>query len=250
MTGQDSRSWLKRRGLTAIKPEASFSALSYLLQNDAVQMAVADVNWPLFRRIYQSWGKHPLFDDLPEVRRGESCIRPDRMTNDGWRLTIDRSPSTIDGQWSTANSQRATFNGQMRQQLLDAPESDRQTILVAYLQTQTTRIMGISPESGLLNPNQGFFSLGLDSIMAVELRQWIIQDIDIDLPMTALFDFSNMTKLAVYINEMLKVELPLISQHKIVDNLQSTANKSNMQSEIASQLDKELLELETLLRSH
>ena len=250
MTGQDSRSWLKRRGLTAIRPEVSFSALSYLLQNDAVQMAVADVNWPLFRRIYQSWGKHSLFDDLPELRRGESCIRPDRMTDDGWRLTIDRSPSTIDGQWSTANSQRATFNGQMRQQLLDAPESDRQTILVAYLQTQTTRIMGISPESGLLNPNQGFFSLGLDSIMAVELRQWIIQDIDIDLPMTALFDFSNMTKLAVYINEMLKVELPLISQHKIVDNLQSTANKSNMQSEIASQLDKELLELETLLRSH
>jgi hypothetical protein len=63
--------------------------------------------------------------------------------------------------------------------------------------------------------------------------------------MTALFDFPSMTKLAVYINEMLKVELSLT-----VDNLQSTANKSNLQSEIASQLDKELLELETLLRSH
>jgi acyl transferase domain-containing protein/acyl carrier protein len=218
MTGQDSRSWLKRRGLTAIKPEVSFSALSYLLQNDAVQMAVVDVNWPLFRRIYQSWGKHPLFDDLPKLCSGESC-----------EGRIQDSP----------------LHGQMRRQLLDAPESDRQTILVAYLQTQTSQIMGISLESGLLNPNQGFFSLGLDSIMAVELRQWIIQDMDIDLPMTALFDFPSMTKLAVYINEMLKVELSLT-----VDNLQSTANKSNLQSEIASQLDKELLELETLLRSH
>ncbi len=218
MTGQDSRSWLKRRGLTAIKPEISFSALSYLLQNDAVQMAVADVNWPLFRRIYQSWGKHPLFDDLHELHRGEPC-----------EGRIQDSP----------------LHGQMRRQLLDAPESDRQTILVAYLQTQTTRIMGISPESGLLNPNQGFFSLGLDSIMAVELRQWVVRDMDIDLPMTALFDFPSMTKLAIYINEMLKVELSLT-----VDNLLSTANKSNVQSEIASQLDKELLELETLLRSH
>jgi acyl carrier protein len=138
----------------------------------------------------------------------------------------------------------------MRRQLLDAPESDRQTILVAYLQTQTTRIMGISPESGLLNPNHGFFSLGLDSIMAVELRQWVVRDMDIDLPMTALFDFPSITKLAVYINEMIEVELQLISRHKSVDSLQSTANKSNLQSEIASQFDKELLELETLLRSH
>jgi acyl carrier protein len=186
-------------------------------------MAVADVNWPLFRRIYQSWGKHPLFDDLHELHRGEPC-----------EGRIQDSP----------------LHGQMRRQLLDAPESDRQTILVAYLQTQTTRIMGISPESGLLNPNHGFFSLGLDSIMAVELRQWVVRDMDIDLPMTALFDFPSITKLAVYINEMIEVELQLISRHKSVDSLQSTANKSNLQSEIASQFDKELLELETLLRSH
>ena len=214
MAGQDSRSWLKRRGLTAIDPRDSFSALSWLLKTDAVQITVADVDWPLFRRIYESWGKHPLFDLLD---RGEQGV-------------------DIRGQ------------GLMRRQWMEVAESDRRVFLVTYLQAQTARVMGMTPDSVSLNPDQGFFSLGLDSIMAVELRQWISRDLDIDLPMTALFDFPSMTKLAVYIEEML-MDVAEASSLAPVDVAQSANHASELPLEIADLLNKELLELENLLRS-
>ncbi len=143
--------------------------------------------------------------------------------------------------------------GQMRRQWPTIPEPDRRSFLVAYLHAQTARVMGMIPDSACLDPNQGFFSLGLDSIMAVDLRQWIVQDMDIDLPMTVLFDFPNMTKLAVYIEEMLmKADIgsdaSFMTPHETPQQEYSDA-VSELSSEIADRLNKELYELENLLRS-
>jgi NADP-dependent 3-hydroxy acid dehydrogenase YdfG/acyl carrier protein len=229
MAGQDSRAWLKRRGLAAIESDDAFRALACLLKTDAVQMTVADVDWPVFRRIYQSWGNRPLLD------------RMDKMDGNGQRTghsETDQPLSPI---------------GRIRHQLTDLQESERKAFLVSCLQTRIAQVMGMAPETAGLNPHQGFFSLGLDSIMAVELRQWIARDLDIDLPMTALFDYPNMTKLAVYIEKMIRdadreaIASPMTPADP--PNMTGDAVVSDFPSEIADLLSQELFELENLLRS-
>jgi acyl transferase domain-containing protein/acyl carrier protein len=226
MAGQDSRTWLKRRGLAAIEPQDAFRSLACLLKTDAVQMTVADVDWPVFRRIYQSWGNRPLLDGM------DGHGRPN-----GSRETDPSLPLV----------------GEIRRRLADIPEFDRHAFLVSYLQTRTARVMGMAPETAALNPHQGFFSLGLDSIMAVELRQWMARDLDIDLPMTALFDYPNITKLAVTIEKMIRDtdREPVAIPMTLADppGLAEVAVLSDMPSAIVDLLSQELFELENLLRS-
>jgi len=63
----------------------------------------------------------------------------------------------------------ATTTPELRLQIARAPRADRFPMLVAGIQKETAMVMGAgSPES--VESQLGFFEMGLDSLMAVELK--------------------------------------------------------------------------------
>ena len=86
----------------------------------------------------------------------------------------------------------------IREQLAAVSPQQRHDLLVAYLQDQLRLVLGLE-RSQILDPQQGFFDLGLDSLTAVELKNRLEVDLNTVLSSTLAFDFPNIQVLAGYL---------------------------------------------------
>jgi acyl transferase domain-containing protein/acyl carrier protein len=78
------------------------------------------------------------------------------------------------------------------------PPGDRREHLTHYVQQQVAAILGLNANQ-LPPPRQGFFDLGMDSLLTVELRNKLQADLGIPLPATLAFEYPTATALAEYL---------------------------------------------------
>ncbi|NEO44417.1 MAG: SDR family NAD(P)-dependent oxidoreductase, partial [Moorea sp. SIO4A3] len=89
-------------------------------------------------------------------------------------------------------------SSQLQQQLLLVSEAQRKQLLRQTLQEEVACVLGLPP-TDKPDPEVGFFELGMDSLMAVELRNRLGQLLAVNLPSTLTFDFPNIERLSDYI---------------------------------------------------
>ncbi len=90
----------------------------------------------------------------------------------------------------------------LRQQLVGCSASDRPALLAAYLQTQLAKVMGFgSPD--LIDPNDQFGDLGMDSLMAVEFSNRLQTNLGCTVSQTLAFDYPTINALAGYLADQL-----------------------------------------------
>jgi thioesterase domain-containing protein/acyl carrier protein len=82
--------------------------------------------------------------------------------------------------------------------LRDTPAAQRPQVLVSHLQRELQQILGLAAAP---DPDGAFFDLGLDSLMAVELRNRLRAQLGngLALPPTFVFDYPNVRALADYL---------------------------------------------------
>jgi NAD(P)-dependent dehydrogenase (short-subunit alcohol dehydrogenase family)/acyl carrier protein len=168
MVADSSQDWLQQRGLAAVSPELGLAALEWQLANPAVQTTVAGVDWPRFRRLYEAGGARPLLEQLGQHQdqAGESATK------------------TRDGVW---------------QELEHLPLEERQERLVDHLQAEIGRVLGIYDPTKLPQPQQGFFAMGMDSLMALELKSRLETSLAVELPATLLIEAPTLNALGQYL---------------------------------------------------
>ncbi|THA60913.1 SDR family NAD(P)-dependent oxidoreductase, partial [Streptomyces sp. A0642] len=76
----------------------------------------------------------------------------------------------------------------LREQLLAAPADRRSDLVTEMVQREVATVLGVSGP-GSLSPKQVLKDLGLDSLMAVELRRRLSAESGISLPATLAFDY-------------------------------------------------------------
>ena len=142
-------------------PEQGFRALDRLLRQDAAGAAVAAVDWPVFGEAVG--GRPPLLEDLLAV-----------AAEDG-----DDSSSSED----------------LMARLASTPAAGREDLLVSFLQGEVQAVLRLpsAPASSV-----GFFDLGMDSLMAVELRNRLNRAFSdaYAAPNTLVFDYPTIADLA------------------------------------------------------
>lgn len=159
---------LAMRGISSMQPDQALEALGRLLRRQDAQVAVVPFD---FRRWCEFY---------PQARTA---------------LLFERLRSALD---ETSPEPRDTA---VRQAIRAADGPDRRQLITDYLRESAARILGFL--SGQLSAERSLSSLGLDSLMALELRNAIELDLDVAIPVTSLFQGTDLDKLAEIVDEQL-----------------------------------------------
>ena len=152
--------FLTRMGVTGLQPEYAIAALESLLGTGCTQATVANVDWSVFKELYEARGSRPLLEQI------EAQTQPQ---------TQAQQPSEI------------------LQQLDAVPERDRHSLLSTYLQAEVAKVLKL-PQ--LPDPHQGLFDQGMDSLMAIELVNVVRSQMQKELSMLEILQAHNITSLA------------------------------------------------------
>jgi myxalamid-type polyketide synthase MxaE and MxaD len=135
-------------GISSITPKQALEMLGQLLGQSATQVVPVLVNWKQYREFYAAGSASPLLSEL--VREEIEVPRP------------------------------AGRKSARRDALLAADPAERRQLVRSYLSEQVARVLGLSPSK--LDVQQPLSHLGLDSLMAVELKNRIAVDLGVNVP--------------------------------------------------------------------
>jgi myxalamid-type polyketide synthase MxaE and MxaD len=153
-------------GLTPMRSGDAFAALAHLLAADVTQIAVANVDWPSLVAVYEARGRRALFDGVREPGRS----RPSRVQARGAVLA----------------------------RLEEAAPHERRGLLAAQVRAEVARALGVEPPEAL-DPQQGFFSMGMDSLTSIELRNRLETALDRPLAPSLAFNYPTVDALALHL---------------------------------------------------
>jgi acyl carrier protein len=156
-----------RAGLVALTPEQNLEALSYVLGSSLPEVVIALIDWQkLFQQVQLK--SLPLLKIMSEEAKKVQIPTP----------VVLKAPEFL-----------AATTAQERLKLIHT-----------WVHQQVQQILGILEES--FSDKKGFFDMGMDSLMAVELRNRLQQALGESYPLsqTIVLDYPNVNSLAKYLD--------------------------------------------------
>jgi NADPH:quinone reductase-like Zn-dependent oxidoreductase/SAM-dependent methyltransferase/short-subunit dehydrogenase/acyl carrier protein len=118
------------------------------------------------------------------------------------QLAGSRLPARLAGLVSELDAETTGGTGDARlRHILDADAEARPALLEGYIRDHLARAIGASPSR--IDPQQSLLSLGLDSLIAVEVRNRINSDFGLNVPLAKIIQSASVRALAGYLAERL-----------------------------------------------
>ncbi len=158
---------LFRKGVKAFRSEQALKALGCLLQQDRIHITVADVDW-------------------------------EKLSN------ISSAPSSLWSQLVSKETEEHQQNEQLdgfRNILLNTSPEQRTDLVKSRLYDHVARVLGTSASK--LDSEKPMIDLGFDSLMAVELRACVENDMGVEIPVMQLMQGQSIAGLITYLTEQL-----------------------------------------------
>jgi acyl transferase domain-containing protein/acyl carrier protein len=168
MADEDARARLDQRGVKTLTPADALAGMAELMVTPgSAQEVVARIDWARFLPLYQQAGKRPFLSEVErEVPESASAPSPAGTTRLVERLTL-------------------------------APVQQRKKLAVDYLRDIVAEVTRI--DAAEIRAEAGFFDLGMDSLMAVELRRRVEHAVGKGLPATLAMDYPRLVDVADYL---------------------------------------------------
>ncbi|MBI4526099.1 MAG: SDR family NAD(P)-dependent oxidoreductase [Deltaproteobacteria bacterium] len=181
-TGYASRNrqigeFLTRRGIKGILPRQAMHALSLVLERNPVQIGVMRIN------------QHKLAQSLLQGRPPQKLM-------------------ALLGEHDV--QERIEEGARIREAVLQAEPAKRESILQSYVSEQVANVLGTS--AAKLDFDQPLSELGFDSLMAVELKNRLENDLVISLPPGKLMQGPSIRRLSAEVMELLKTDGEIASE--------------------------------------
>jgi acyl transferase domain-containing protein len=155
-------------GVILIPPELGIKTMASLIAQDAAQVSVLPIDWAKFLRQFQDSGEPPFYSELSR------------------RSAAARSSRT------------GTRPSQLLQQLKEARPNRRRQVLAEFVRDEVTAILALDA-SQPFDSEQPLSEVGVDSLMAVEIRNALGRPIGQTLPVTLLYDYPTVNALTDYL---------------------------------------------------
>lgn len=164
---ENQRRWANL-GMRLIKPIQGMQALQQLVETQATQMAVLPIDWTKFGRSRNGSPVQPLLRHIVQAKEQNASA--------GAGLTLE--------------------------QIKEIPYAEREQALQSYARTQIVKTLGLELTQSF-NPSQLLINLGMDSLMAVELKNKIDSDLKINLPISFFLEEASVIGLAAKLSQAL-----------------------------------------------
>jgi NAD(P)-dependent dehydrogenase (short-subunit alcohol dehydrogenase family)/aryl carrier-like protein len=163
-------------GIESLSPAEALELLGRFLNDERVQVGAMRLDWARYRSATGGASGSPRFQEL--LRQSESG----RETGEGRSDTL-------------------------RGALIAADPDKRPEMLRSILIKQLTSVLGASAEN--LDAEKPLSDLGLDSLMAVELRNWIERELGVGVAAVELLRGPSLVELSeLLVNQLVETETP------------------------------------------
>ncbi len=169
---------LLAQGVKGLKPEECLSILEKILREGQVQTCVLDIDWQKYIQHIAHRGTSGLFSNIigTDYREPQDASKKSRS--------------------------------ELIQKLNDAMPERRHHVILSYIQGLAKKVMGYDESQGIA-VDKPLMEQGFDSLMAVEMRNRLNKEISVNLPVTLLFDYPTLEKIATFIlEEILSFKTP------------------------------------------
>jgi acyl carrier protein len=164
-TGED----LTPTAMGRITLEAGLATLEQILQRPEPQIAVLPIDWPRWQRTYPTASQAPLLRTLLEKEQPPAEAAP----TEGVAATI-----------------------------LGSPSPQRAALLEAHLRETVALVLRLS-DAAAVDPRTPLRSLGLDSLMSMELRARLERSLERQLPSTLVWNYPTVRAMADFLLTLL-----------------------------------------------
>ncbi len=172
MADEESRAKLQKRGVRTLSPADALAGLADLIavssEQGAAQGVVARIDWARFLPLYQQAGRRSF---MAELEREVPAAAPRPTTASGKTELVER--------------------------LTNAPVQQRRKLMADWLRDGVAEVTRVDPSE--IREDAGFFDLGMDSLMAVELRRRIEQGVGKEIPATLAMDHPRLSDVVDYL---------------------------------------------------
>jgi acyl carrier protein len=165
--GRRDRARFEQLGIGAIGRDDGGDLFQQLLASDAAQVVVLPVDWQKFASASPAGRPPALIADL---------------------IAPTPPPSAV--------------TAPLVQRLADAPVKSRAAVVQSYVREVVYRVLGM-PANAIVESTQPLRAMGLDSLMAVELRNHLQTGVGRPLPSTLAFDCPTVGALADHLSRLL-----------------------------------------------
>lgn len=164
MTTSEAETLLRRVGVRPLPTGTAIAALDAFAAGDRAQIVVADIDWSLFRGSYEARGHRRLLERLTPAA--------DTPAGGGDRDLVRRIHA--------------------------ASPPERERLVSAVVATEVAEVLAL-PAGASPDLDQGLFEMGMDSLMALELRTRLQTLIGRALPATLVFDCPTIAAVARFL---------------------------------------------------
>jgi acyl carrier protein len=166
-------------GIKTIDPSRALEVLDRLMRQSSAQVAAVPVDWSRYHAFYPAGTASLLLSELARDQPG--------------------------------NSEHASHPGadETRIALLAAQPAERLALLQSHLRELVARVLGLPPSK--LDVQQPLSNLGLDSLMAVELKNRIAVDLGVNVPMVTFLSGPSVEQAAAQLLRLLTSETSVSS---------------------------------------
>lgn len=163
MVSSTEQRQLEQLGLRAMEPDKAFRILEALLAGSSAQVTIADLDWSLFKTVFETKFPYPLFKQIAVV----------------------------------AKPAKASF---VLDEIKALPVQERQNRLKSHVQELVGSVLGYTTAQ-TVDENAGLFDVGIDSLTGIELIGQLQKSLGCSLPSTLIFKYPTVASLAHFLNK-------------------------------------------------